>query len=398
MEPAVTKLFKHIAKKAQYVFCWKQGDLLLGGHKHLLVDTLNLRTYNTIGIAELVGIIWEGVHWILFYTPNSHTAVKMIRTIQQSKEDRPGIKCVFIGDMNVHNSDWICSDWTDTGGVQAQEFCELFGMRQLVDFPTRGVNTLDLAITHIDGVAVPTPGFGNSDHISMKLTFGVGDKIASTPVRRPVFNWHNAPWKHIKGELRREFADLKPEGSTHEAEKDMDTRVNTIITRHVKLKAAAKPGPTAWWDARCERAYNCKAKCFEERLTSPEQYKGAIREARNAQKKAYKKYQVKNKQRLEAMDNGDTNFWQLTKEVGGLDCEKGAVAPDAQPLATHFAEKMSNGKEIEFDEDFIPRDRVKVPFSSFRIRKKAVFKALKKMNPKESANGISPVFEVNVLS
>ena len=52
----------------------------------------------------------------------------------------------------------------DQAGVLAQDFSESFGMEQLVNFPTRGENTLDLVLSDIEGRAVERPGFGNSDH------------------------------------------------------------------------------------------------------------------------------------------------------------------------------------------------------------------------------------------
>lgn len=57
-------------------------------------------------------------------------------------------------------------------------------------------------------------------------------------------------------------------------------------------------------------------------------------------------------------------------KIAGLDCEKGAGVPDVQDCADHFANKMSNSKEIEYDEDFKPKDDFKVRISSFKIRQK----------------------------
>lgn len=103
------------------------GGLLLGGRKHLLVDVLDLRKYNVIGVVEMVGIEWEGIHWILYYTPYSIAALDLIDTMQRYKEDNPQVHCVFIGDANVHNADWIHSNFTDLAGELAQEFARCSG-------------------------------------------------------------------------------------------------------------------------------------------------------------------------------------------------------------------------------------------------------------------------------
>ena len=54
------------------------GGLIIGGKKHILADPLPLQKYNTRGVVEMQGIEWDGKHWILYYTPNSHTAQQLI--------------------------------------------------------------------------------------------------------------------------------------------------------------------------------------------------------------------------------------------------------------------------------------------------------------------------------
>ena len=82
----------------------------------------------------------------------------------------------------------------------------------------------------------------------------------------------------------------------------------------------------------------------------------------------------------------------MTKEIGGLNSERGSAGPSVDELATHFAEKMSNGKDEPEDEYFIPKDSRKVQLSNFKIRLKTVKKVLSSMDPNKSANGIPPRF------
>jgi hypothetical protein len=138
---------------------------------------------------------------------------------QQYKEDNADKQVVFIGDLNVHNNDWICSvSPTDPGGLAAQELCELYGMHQLVHFPTRGDNTLDVVLSDVIGKAAPISGFGSSDHIAMKLSFAIGDGVPPTPVRHKVRDWKNAPWQHMKGAVKRALSGWNPSGTVDDAE------------------------------------------------------------------------------------------------------------------------------------------------------------------------------------
>ena len=82
----------------------------------------------------------------------------------------------------------------------------------------------------------------------------------------------------------------------------------------------------------------------------------------------------------------------LAKEINGIESQKSAAAPSPDALAEHFATKMSNGKDVEFDYYFGPQDSKCIPVSSWKIRRKQVKKVLRSIDPSKSANGISPVF------
>ena len=366
--------------------------MLIGCKKQILADTLDLSKYNTPGLAEMIGIEWGGVHWILYYTPNSNAALVLLQAIQQYKEDHPTARMVFIGDMNAHNSDWIISSSiTDKAGLLAQEFCELFGLSQLVDFTTREGNTLDLVMSDIKGIAIEAPGFGNSDHKSMSIVFESQEKIPSTPERKAVRDWHNAPWNHIRGAVKRALTHWKPTGNQDDAEEELDAILSVIIEKYVKWKVPSQPGPTPWWNHKCEDAYKWKQQAFTNRIMDPEGYNQATKYNRKIQKKAYSAYQQKIKRKLNNLPSSDRNFWQMAKEIAGLEAPRSEAAPSPEELAVHFAEKMSNGKGIEADA-YVAKDGLKIPLSSFKIRFKTVLKVLQNMNPNKSANGVPPIF------
>ena len=187
------------------------GGLIIGCKTQVLADCPDLKMYNIKGGTEVAGIEWGGVHWILYYTPNTYQASLLIDMLQKYKEDHPDVPVVFIGDMNVHNAEWLQhSSGTDIAGTRAQEFAEMLGLEQLVQFPTRGENTLDLVLSDIGGVAQAAPPFGTSDHDSMYISFGTEESLPSTPVRSAVRNWHNAPWSHINGAVKRALSGWSP--------------------------------------------------------------------------------------------------------------------------------------------------------------------------------------------
>ena len=103
------------------------------------------------------------------------------------------------------------------------------------------------------------------------------------------------------------------------------------------------------------------------------------------------KHQKQLKGKLNSMNKSDRNFWQRTKEIAGLDVQRGGATPDVDDIVDHFAEKMSNGKGEE-ECNFKLADSFTVPISGFKIRFKTVLKSLKAVDPTKSANGISPKF------
>ena len=123
--------------------------------------------------------------------------------------------------------------------------------------------------------------------------------------------------------------------------------------------------------------------------SKPDKYKTAVKFNRKAKKKAYGAYQRKIKSKLNRMPCSDGAFCKLAEEIGGLEPSRSEAAPSAQDLADHFADKLTNGKDIEADE-YTPKDSLKVPLCSFRIRFKKVRGVLRKMDPNKSANGVAP--------
>ena len=118
------------------------GGLLMMSRNDLLCDVVDMKEYNTVEHAELIGMKYDSVTHLLGYTNKSNKAHILIDAITQYKLDHPNEKVIIYGDFNVHNMDWVCSTKVDSGGELAQEFAELFGMQQIISFPTRKESTL----------------------------------------------------------------------------------------------------------------------------------------------------------------------------------------------------------------------------------------------------------------
>jgi hypothetical protein len=158
------------------------GGLLWCAQSHLLVDKINTGQYNTVDAAEICGIRFMGQDFPLCYTPKSSLVPLLIDACEQYALDNPMRSITFLGDFNCHNPDWLTSrSLLNKGGERVEEFCEMFGFFQMIDFPTRQGNTLDLVMTRCAGLAQERLVLGTSDHVSIELELETEKLVPITP-------------------------------------------------------------------------------------------------------------------------------------------------------------------------------------------------------------------------
>jgi hypothetical protein len=240
---------------------------------------------------------------------------------------------------------------------------------------------------------VPSASAPVCDHVSIKLQCQVAAVLPETPKNSKVLNWHDAPWNHSKGEVKRalvvwngcEYSDPDV------VEQALCDQMQPIISKHVPKTTPMNSTSAPWWNYACKKSFKLKLKTFKTRLESPEAYLSATIMSKQIQRKAFKQYNVKMKARLDEMSTSDSNFWSLIKELSGLTGSRSSSAPSVDDLATHFAEKMSNGKDEE-NHDFTPNSDARCPISSFKITRRQIKRSLKKLDPSKSVNGLGPRF------
>ena len=198
-------------------------------------------------------------------------------------------------------------------------------------------------------------------------------------------------WSHIKGEVKRETAQWDPRNhsTVDAAVTSLDGILEKIIVRHV-VKTMPRSTPShPWWDKACDRAYAAKQKAHSKQ--NKRELTAATKRCRITQRRAFAKYNRAIKARLSTMKCTDRQFWQLTKEVGGIAPARAAAAPSAEALVEHFADKMSNAKGDQ-EEEYLPADPLRVPLVSWKIRYKKVLQTLQRLDTSKSVNGIAPKF------
>ena len=104
------------------------------------------------------------------------------------------------GDLNLPCIDW---NFNTNGSSLSNIFLDFileFGFTQLVDFPTRGQNTLDVFLTNYPSyeyTCQPRPLTGISDHEIICLTSVVDVDYHQATIKK-VYLWHSANFNDIR--------------------------------------------------------------------------------------------------------------------------------------------------------------------------------------------------------
>eukprot|EP00657_Telonema_sp_P-1_P003991 TRINITY_DN19249_c0_g1_i1.p1 TRINITY_DN19249_c0_g1~~TRINITY_DN19249_c0_g1_i1.p1 ORF type:complete len:151 (-),score=46.64 TRINITY_DN19249_c0_g1_i1:105-557(-) len=123
------------------------------------------------------------------------------------------------------------------------------------------------------------------------------------------------------------------------------------------IRDRSQAGPAPWWNKRCRSTLTYKDQVFlrcREGVLPLWKYKVAVKYARAAQKKAYAVYQRKLRGRLKHSNGSSKEFWELVKEISGLEQSRNSSAPSTESLVGHFQNKMSNAKGEEDNNPPLP--------------------------------------------
>ena len=113
----------------------------------------------------------------------------------------PHAEVLYIGDFNVHHTDWLQSTHTDVGRTEAFHFSISNEPEQIIKHPTRvpdhyehAANTLDLFFTSDPQNYTYTVSFplGSSDHCTVSVTLYFTPPPPIPPTQRHLWHFENA--------------------------------------------------------------------------------------------------------------------------------------------------------------------------------------------------------------
>lgn len=160
-----------------------------------------------------------------YYRPNladvdsAHTFSE-VATAARMYADRKNAKIVILGDFNCPDIDWSTGTCTYRGSRAIHDALCDAQLSQLVTFPTRGVNTLDLVcVSHPDLVGrLRTVPPIHSDHDGLAFCFLSKVKSTQDPPR-PSYNWRRADLEKMSEFLvafEQEYSCIAPHRSVEQ--------------------------------------------------------------------------------------------------------------------------------------------------------------------------------------
>ena len=152
-----------------------------------------------------------------WYRPPGSDHDKFERLYSEVAEYYQEVTGIFIsGDLNVHHSKWLKFSNGNTGiGQDLQDFCQYYGLVQLVREPTRDKYLLDLALTDVANCSVDVLPY-IADH-KMVMSYLPLPEVLETNVPRDVWVFAKADWSSLSEALGKyNWANLE-EGSAEDA-------------------------------------------------------------------------------------------------------------------------------------------------------------------------------------
>ena len=174
----------------------------------------------------------------------------------------PGTALCIGGDMNLPDIDWETEKITShqyrksLSETYLQNLADV-GLSQIVNFPTRGSNTLDVIITNrptLVGQCEPMPGLCDHDVVFMDLSVRAYRK---KPIRREIFLWKKADIDGIHTDAKA-WADCFV--ASHDTTSPVETlfaeiqqALDKILRDHVPTKMTSTRQKQCWFNTATKR-------------------------------------------------------------------------------------------------------------------------------------------------
>ena len=241
----------------------------------------------------------------------------------------PHAEVLYIGDFNVHHTDWLKSTHTDVGGIEAFHFSISNELEQIIKHPTRvpdrhdhAANPLDLFFTSNPQnytYTVSSP-LGSSDHCTVSVTSTFTPPPPIPPTQRHLWHFENArradmsnflfdfPWDDYC------FRTRDPDLATTAVGEVMDSGMMAYIPYSLITFSPSKP----WFDRACSSAISDREGAHRSYQASPSELTHAtfISATNRCSAKLRRARSSFCKRKIDKLNSSPTEkcFWSLSKK------------------------------------------------------------------------------------
>ena len=207
-----------------------------------------------------------------YYRPPDKTDEDYLTSVQsefiQLKKKSKNAIFILGGDFNVPDIDWTTHKISGTSYPQrvSQTFLDItmeLGLEQLVDFPTKLENTLNLIFTSHPSFKIrckPLPPIGQKSDHDIVLLDTAHQPLRARPPRRKIFLWKRADAEKMKQHLK-EFSHsfMKETSQTVECMWTLfRSAITSAVEKHVPTKMSSTRQTRPWVNTSLRRAMRRK--------------------------------------------------------------------------------------------------------------------------------------------
>jgi hypothetical protein len=282
------------------------GGVLLGIHSSLNNHQISIRTESEFLAAKII----NGNQSIIvasLYRPtdnNQDVIDELTRCITQLCVDNPGAAIWIAGDINLPDINWenstiVSHQYKRSINESFLHLLDTTGLEQIIDFPTRGSNTLDIVVTNRPSLINRCSGLpGFSDHDIVFIDINVR-AIRRKPVRRKIFLWKRADLDCIRERIKTWSDKFVSTYSTStpldELAEAVQHELDQVLKDNVPSKWSSTRYSQPWFNSETKRATRRKARAFKKaRRTNTyrhwKRFRYLKKESQKSCRKAYNNY------------------------------------------------------------------------------------------------------------
>ena len=331
----------------------------------------------------------------------------------------PRAEVLYIGDFNVHHTDWLKSTHTDVGGIEAFHFSISNELEQIIKHPTRVPDRHDHAANPLDLFYTSNPQnytytvsspLGSSDHCTVSVTSTFTPPPPPIPpTQRHLWHFENAlhtdmsnflldfPWDDYC------FRTRDPDLAATAVGEVMDSGMRAYIPYSLTSFSPSKP----WFDRACSSAISDREGAHRSYQASSELTHAAFISARNrCSTKLRRARSSFRKRKIDKLNSVPTEkcFWSLSKKIFNNFCNSsfpsiirpdGSIACSPTDKANLFGSYFSaNSSLSDSNAPDRPTQPLSNPIPSIIISARKVRRVLRslKANKASGPDGIPPRF------